>query len=253
MFNMKLGIVVALCAGAGLATNAQIVNGSFETPDAGGSYSAFVAPSDVGGWIVENGSVEVVGTYWQAAVGNQSLDLSGIWDWAGTIYQDIATEPGKQYLVRFALSGNPEGGDPVKKMKAFWNEEEMANLTFDTTGHTKAEMGWKYYSYVVTASGATSRLKFQSLTFEFLGPVIDDVSVVAYMPSTLKLEMFPGVSVTGVVGAVYRVEYSEDAKSDTWVELATVTIPTEGVARILDADATRPHKRIYRSLLISTP
>src|SRR6185503_15958707 len=100
-----------------------------------------------------------------------------------------------------------------KRMKVFWNDGELADLTVNTAGRSFTDMGWQYYSYTVTAEGTTSRLKFQSLTFNFLGPVIDDVSVRPFTASALELELFPGVTVRGTPGAVYRIEHSADAKS----------------------------------------
>ena len=49
--------------------SAVIMQSSFEQPDIGGSYAAYLAGSEVDGWVVESGSIEVVGTYWQAADG----------------------------------------------------------------------------------------------------------------------------------------------------------------------------------------
>lgn len=86
-------ILALACA---IPLHAAVSNGGFETPSAGNSYRAFLAGENIGGWVIESGSVEIVGTYWQSAQGSQSLDLSGLWDWAGTIYQDIATVPGQR-------------------------------------------------------------------------------------------------------------------------------------------------------------
>jgi hypothetical protein len=54
--------------------------------------------------------VSAASIFWQADHGNQSVDLNGYGTGPSTIYQDITTEPGKSYLLTFAVSGNP--GDP---------------------------------------------------------------------------------------------------------------------------------------------
>jgi hypothetical protein len=50
-------------------------------------------------------------------------------------------------------------------------------LTFDTTGHSRADMGWQHVSLSVVATGRLAPLEFQSLTAPFYGPVIDNVRV----------------------------------------------------------------------------
>ena len=53
----------------------------------------------------------------------------------GTIYQDIATIPGKTYKIRFAFAGNPEDPGTDKRMKVFWNDgEELSAISFQLSG-----------------------------------------------------------------------------------------------------------------------
>src|SRR5688572_13255876 len=181
------GGVLALLLGSVLTANAAVSNGGFESPVIGPTYRPFLAGENIGGWVVESGSVEIVGPYWQSAEGSQSLDLSGIWEWAGTLYQDIATIPGQTYKIRFAFAGNPED-QAVKNAKVFWDDTDLATLTVDTAGRSLENMGWTYYTYEVTAASTVSRLKFQSLTLNFLGPVIDDVSVTPNAPTPAGLQ-----------------------------------------------------------------
>src|SRR2546423_3994434 len=89
------------------ASGAELFHSGFESPSAGDRYPVLSAGDSVDGWTVEAGTIEIVGTYWVAAEGNQSIDLSGIFDQAGTIYRDVATVPGTSYLLRFAFAGNP--------------------------------------------------------------------------------------------------------------------------------------------------
>lgn len=234
-----------------IPTEGPLRNGSFEDLAINSSYTAFFAGANIGGgWIVESGSVEIVRDYWTAAQGRQSVDLSGVFDLVGTIYQDIATVPGQKYTVRFAFAGNPEDPEGAdKRMKAFWNEDELADLTVNTAGRSLTDMGWQYYSYTVTATGTTSRLKFQSLTFNFLGPVIDDVSVRPIFESSLEVELVARINVTGAPGDRYRVEFL--ARSETeWELLETITIPEAGRISVYDKDGVRGPKRIYRATRI---
>ena len=107
--------ILLTCSGGWLllASVAQanlITNGGFELPPGVYPYMVFDTGLRLPGWTVENGTVEIVGSYWQAAEGSQSLDLNGIFEEIGTIYQDVATVPGEHYKIRFAYSGNPECG-----------------------------------------------------------------------------------------------------------------------------------------------
>jgi choice-of-anchor C domain-containing protein len=236
-----------------LATEGGIRNGGFEELVIGGSYQAFFAGQDIGGgWMVENGSVEIVHDYWTAAEGHQSIDLSGVFDLAGTLYQDIPTIAGQTYTLRFAFAGNPEDvGGADKRMKVFWNDGEIADLTFNTAGRSFTDMGWTYHSYNVTAWGTSSRVKFQSLTFNFLGPVIDDVTLRPYYPASLDVELVARINVTGTPGDRYRVEYADRPDISVWQLLEIVTIPPSGKTFSLDADGVRGNRRIYRAILSS--
>ncbi|HEX7861017.1 MAG TPA: choice-of-anchor C family protein [Verrucomicrobiae bacterium] len=227
-----------------------LANGSFENPPVGGSYVPFLTGANIDGWIVESGTVEVVGTYWQAAAGTQSLDLSGIGEEAGTIYQDVATVPGQTYKLRFAFAGNPED-QAIKEAKVFWNDNELAKLTVNTAGRSLADMGWTYYSYDVMATGTVSRVKFQSLTLNFLGPVIDDVSLGSQVPATITADLVIRIRVTGTPGDRYRIEYSQRMNKPEWMELETVTIPPSGQTLIFDTDGVLGRQRTYRAVLLS--
>jgi choice-of-anchor C domain-containing protein len=246
-----LGPVIDDVSVTPVASAALLANGSFETPVIGPRYQAFLAGENIGGWIVESGSVEIVGPYWQSAEGNQGLDLSGIFEMAGTIYQDINTVPGQTYKIRFAFAGNPED-QAIKEAKVFWNETELAKLTVDTAGRSLADMGWTYYTYAVTATGATSRLKFQSLTLNFLGPAIDDVSVTRIVPSTLSADLVVRIRVTGIPGDRYRIEYSSRASEPEWHEFATVTLPESGEITVFDEEGIRGRQRTYRAINLTT-
>lgn len=157
-----------------------VVNGSFENPAGIYPYQVFSTESSLPGWTVENGTVEITaGTYWQAAEGAQSLDLNGIFESIGTIYQDIPTVPGQTYKLRFAYAGNPECGSPtLKTANVFWNGSLVTNLSFDITGHSNFNMGWTYYQQFLVATGTTTRIRFQATSPTFCGLTLDDVSVV---------------------------------------------------------------------------
>src|SRR5439155_4518796 len=117
----------------------QATNASFESPNVGSSVVRYGQGGDIDGWFVASGSVDLVGTYWQAATGSQSVDMSGAG--RGGIYQDMPTTPGVTYSLAFALAGNPDCGPSVKRLAVAWEGKFLALLLFNTSGHTHSNMG----------------------------------------------------------------------------------------------------------------
>ncbi|MES9537055.1 choice-of-anchor C family protein [Actinomadura sp. NPDC000600] len=168
--------------GAARAAVSHFDDGSFETPAVSANATVnVVAGGTIGPWRVTSGSVDIVRqNYWQAAEGDQSVDLSG---WlAGTVAQTFLTVPGKRYSVAYSLAGNPMAGPVVKSGKVLVNGQNFQDFTFDVTGKTNANMG--YVSRVVTfvARETSTTLAFVSTTNSVAGPVIDDVTVCACAP-----------------------------------------------------------------------
>lgn len=154
-----------------------VINGDFETPPGFGYYSAGQSFS---GWTVDYGDVEVVTTLtWAGVLGNQSIDLDG--NRSGGISQTLTTSVGQNYVLSFEMAGNPDTACPdpgmIKTMEVWWAGVLLDTVTFDVTGHTGSDLGWAYHEYSVTATDASTQLKFYSLTPGCHGPAIDNVSV----------------------------------------------------------------------------
>lgn len=172
-------------------------NGDFELPNVGATYLGVAAGVNLWGWTVEDWSVDVIGGYWRAARGNQSLDLSG--DQPGGIHQDLVTAPGQTYNLRFAMAGNPDYAS-VKAMEVWWGNQKLDTLSFDTVGHSRTDMGWAYHSFTVTGSG-NDRLRFVSLGWpECYGPTLDDVSVTP-VPEPASVSL---LALAGAAAMVWR-------------------------------------------------
>jgi choice-of-anchor C domain-containing protein len=186
--------------------NNLVTNGSFEDAsiDPGG-YTTLNAVSNVlTGWTVSNGSVDYIGTYWQAADGSRSLDMDG--NSQGTIAsQTLNTIAGQTYLVSFALAGNPDNGPTIKTIQAAIGDSGWQTFTFDTTGKTHSDMGWITESFLYTAVG-TSTISFQSLTGAPVGdpraawgPALDNVVVTAVPEASTWAMMVLGFLGVGFV------------------------------------------------------
>jgi choice-of-anchor C domain-containing protein len=103
--------VVALLASPLRLCANLVVDGSFEAPIATSPFQTFNAGSSVGGWTVSAGSIDLINGYWNAADGNQSIDLSG--NSRGAIQQTVNASAGS-YRLTFALSGNSDGPPTIK-------------------------------------------------------------------------------------------------------------------------------------------
>ncbi|MBM3214625.1 choice-of-anchor C family protein [Candidatus Poribacteria bacterium] len=137
-----------------------VPNGSFEEGVSvpGGSFVEIAAGSTaIAAWTVSRGNVDYINGYWEASAGTRSIDLNG--STAGGVSTEIGTVPGHTYNVMFDLSGNPEGGPRVMRMRAS-AAGASADFTFDTTGHTKANMGWRTESWTFTASATRTAVNF---------------------------------------------------------------------------------------------
>ncbi|MCC6715767.1 MAG: choice-of-anchor C family protein [Gammaproteobacteria bacterium] len=182
-------LLVAACLGLSAMAPAHanlVLNGSFETPIVGGSPFVTLNSGSLAlpNWAIL-GSIDHIGSYWQASDGNQSIDLNG-YGLVGTISQSFATTPGQLYELTFDMAGNPDF-DSVKTLLV--QIDSIAQLfNFDSTGKSNGAMGWVSHSLVFTATDALTTLMFQSLTFDFLaappvenvfsfGPALDNVAV----------------------------------------------------------------------------
>ena len=182
-----VGLLLLLPVSRAYAT--PFTNGSFESAavnPGGGFITLGSGSTSITGWQVVTASVDYIGTFWQAADGNRSVDLNGNQGAAG-IRQTFDTETGKTYRVNFSLAGNPDG-DPTTKTLNVSAGASIQGFTFSTIGATHADMNWEPRSFLFTATGTSSTLTFQSTTpGAFYGPAIDNVTVSAPEPMTLAL------------------------------------------------------------------
>jgi choice-of-anchor C domain-containing protein len=163
-----------------------LLNGSFEdvdplgVPAYYGSIWDYHTGDSIGGWLV-SGRVELIGTYWQAADGVQSLDLTS-GGTPGAVSQQIATVAGTEYQVSFAYSANPDGGGGiVDQVSMRWNAGVIGAVSLNTSDTSHPNMDWQFATFDVIATGPTSTLGFENSSspgpaYTF-GPVIDDVSI----------------------------------------------------------------------------
>jgi len=132
-----------------------VPDGDFSTPSVAGAFTTY-NNTTFGPWHV-NGSVDLIGNYWQGPpAGGGSVDLAG--NFPGSIFQIFAVGAGT-YNISFYMAGNPDGGDPIKTLRAFVTNSafdlSQFDFSFDTTGHTRNAMGWtlEQFSFTNPTSG----------------------------------------------------------------------------------------------------
>ncbi|MDH6139322.1 MULTISPECIES: choice-of-anchor C family protein [Kitasatospora] len=179
---LLLGSATALAAPAQARTPSRFDDGSFEYPIA--PANSFTEPGtgqSIGPWQITSGNVDLIGAgFWQAAEGDQSVDLNG--STAGTIAQTFTTTPGTTYTVTYSLAGNPAAGPTVKTGHADIDGQDFQDFSFDITGKSTTTMGYVGRQFTFVAANSATTLSFASTTTGYAGPVVDNVQVLPCKP-----------------------------------------------------------------------
>ena len=182
--------VFAVCAAMGMTAlpgigHANLItNGNLASVCGSGSFCTYNSgdSTSITNWSVTSGSVDIITGYWQTPPGGGNNSPGGI-------QTSFATTTGAEYTLSFELSGNPDGGSPIKTV-----EVDVAGViqtfTFDTSamGSSKSNMKWVLETLTFVATGGTTTLKFTSLDGSGpFGAVIANVDVEVPEPGTLAL------------------------------------------------------------------
>ena len=186
----KIAALAALVtAGTANAATELVVNGSFENNVIA---SAWAPASSVTGWTssasgssafeIQKGATQggLGGFNPVAANGVQYLELNT--DRPTSISQSIATTAGGTYALSFAYSGRPDTpGGANSLMNVYWGSTLLTPTALSgNTGGT-----WQSFSQNVTALGASTLLRFESVgpvSAPTYGSYLDNVSVTAAVP-----------------------------------------------------------------------
>ncbi|MFI5617866.1 choice-of-anchor C family protein [Streptomyces sp. NPDC051567] len=178
---LAAGSVVVMATPSAAAVS-RFDDGSFEYPTApANAFTTLAAGQSIGPWKVVSGSVDLIGAgFWQAAEGNQSVDLNG--NQTGAVSQTFSTIVGRTYTVTYALASNPAGAPTVKTGRVLVDGQNFQDFSFDSTGKTFTAMGYVQRQVTFVANAPTTTLGFVSTQPGAYGPVIDDVRVTAGSP-----------------------------------------------------------------------
>jgi hypothetical protein len=178
-----------------------VVNGSFETLNgsptlANGSWEAVPnGGTRIAGWSVGDPkvdiSVDIVTTPYAVQDGLFAIDLAGT-PGPGSIFQNLSTVNGQGYTLSFYASSNGS----ASTMEVFWGGSLL------DTVNTPAGTTFQFFSYLVSAAGASTELRFRSTQTDNDGAIVDNVSVnaVPVPPAVWLLAS----SILGLVGIARR-------------------------------------------------
>jgi choice-of-anchor C domain-containing protein len=139
--------------------------------------------TEITNFTVTCGSVDYIGTYFQASNGTRSVDLNG--NEPGCISQTFATVPGATYTVTFDLSGNPDTNSAAnltspsnKTLTVTADGAQAQTYSYDTSVamNSRTEMKYVTNTYTFTATDSSTTLTFTSTTPGAFGPVLDNVT-----------------------------------------------------------------------------
>jgi choice-of-anchor C domain-containing protein len=158
------------------STGDLLVNGGFEAPDVGGSYVNYFAAGDMGaipGWQITQNGVQVVGTFWQASEGNQSLQMKNPgFNHFGAIEQSFATTPGTQYDVTFDMTANWADG-ATHSIQVSADGQSQAYFA-NGAGNNNSNMGWSPRAFSFVADDSNATLRIASTDTFLYGAVVDN-------------------------------------------------------------------------------
>ena len=193
---------VAAALITGSAGAVTIVNGSFEDgvvlPDGGFTTLATGDTTSLPGWEVLSQGIDYIGTYWQAAEGTRSLDLSALT--AGGVMQRVTGfEVGKHYRITFSLSANPGETTRPKRILVSATGGSPRIYDYANTTNSNGDMMYETHTYDFIAGGPTQNVQFRSEELNPYGPVLDNVSIALVPePATWGL-MLAGFGLTGIL------------------------------------------------------
>jgi choice-of-anchor C domain-containing protein len=179
-----LGVSVTLALAVG--NNGSFENGNLPNP----VYTTLAATdtTSLDSWKVASGSIDYIGSFWQAADGSRSLDMNGLAP--GSISQELETITGATYQVSFNLSGNsdrtnagPSTNPSIKVLTvSAGGKSESFNFDVATEINTRTDMKWKIKAFSFVATGMNTTLTFASQTPGAYGPALDNVVIIETLP-----------------------------------------------------------------------
>lgn len=161
-----------------------VVNGSFEIcppdPDAENYITLYPGSTDLFGWEVILGSIDLKGPlHLAAADGIHCVDLNGLLS-CGGIQQAICTIPGRWYDVSFSMAANIWSGPWIRTMRVFAGDAFADFMVYAEGSFIYPYMApkWTTYTWSFQATSTATVLQFVSTSEPTsYGPALDNVVV----------------------------------------------------------------------------
>jgi hypothetical protein len=159
----------------------------------------------------------------------------------------LATDLGSLYEVSFWIRSQPLG------CASCFPPSPLRVTVADVVTNFPVIEGWSYRTVQFIATNATPRLEIfnPSPAGDFRGYVLDDVNVVKLTAPVLDELLYPGIVLTGQVGATFQIQITDNLSNSPWEPLTNVLLPSSPFL-FLDIDPTRPFdyppKRMYRAV-----
>jgi len=261
MKTSVIRIIILLIVARAVLAPAQnlLTNGSFEVPGPpDGTYVVVGSGSTfIPGWTaLGSAGVEylVPKNYYNFGVaqdGNCVVDLS--FGMNGELSQSFAATPGQPYAVSLwvgTLKANGRDGTAFVQVST-------GNASTNVYITTQAgQIAWfnEYLPFMATGAVMTVTLTTTNNDNNQFA-LVDNVGVyllTTNAPTVLAIDLYPGLTITGNVGQLYRVDYTTAAGSTNWNPLTYFTLPT---SPYLFYDPTPAHQtnRFYRAVQLSGP
>jgi choice-of-anchor C domain-containing protein len=180
LFAVGLGLVFLVPVGSAAPARSGgnlLVNGSFEEgPDDIGDYKSLdKGATDIKGWKVTRGQIDLIGTFFVSAHGSRCIDLHGSPGYGG-VEQTFKTKKGVKYKVELQLAATPEAGD-----RGIWVAAAGDKKKFEVNSGdgTREKLKWEKVNWEFTATADETTLEIYTTEKgdDLRGPIIDDVSV----------------------------------------------------------------------------
>ncbi len=178
------GVIVLGNQSQGQAAN-LFRNSSFEVGsiDPGNGYVSLDAGSTaIEGWEVTRGGIDYMGSIWNAANGNRSLDLnaspSAPPDNIGGIKQTVTTIPGALYSLTLSLATNP-GITGLTTIRASIGDK-WADFDSDPTQTSGNHLNWDsspFWQFFASSNQTTVEFFTLQSSSPYGGPALDAVSL----------------------------------------------------------------------------
>lgn len=215
----------------------------------GGFGNSGTAPGSIDGWTVEVNQVHYICGWQESQDGGNSIDMNGTANAGAILKQDIDTEVGRNYQVKFWMAGTSNLADkdeavdasadtcggPLVKGLDVTAAGTTEGFTFDTTGTSRNSMGWEEKTFAFTATGVTATLEFESTTASHCGAAVDNVM--------LFVEEFDEIAVAVLAPSASSIHYDFKITVDTTGRNDPVvydTVPAEWTVTHIDGGLVGP-------------